>query len=59
MLDEEREEADAVVFELGELGHNGVGDQVAAARARGERELFLEPVVREGELVWKEGWGLG
>lgn len=33
MLDEEREEADFVVFDFGEFVEDGVGDEVAAAGA--------------------------
>ena len=43
VLDEQVQQADFVVAQFGELGGDVVGDQVAAARARGEREGFLEP----------------
>jgi hypothetical protein len=46
VLDEEVEEARLVVFQLGELFEDGVGDEVGAAAAGGEGELLLEPVRR-------------
>lgn len=45
VLDEEVEQAGLVVFQLGELFEDGVGDEVGAAAAGGEGELFLEPVI--------------
>jgi hypothetical protein len=44
VLDEEVQETRLVVFDLWELFDDGVCDEVGAARARGECELFLEPV---------------
>lgn len=43
MLNEKIEEAAFVVADFGEFVDDGVGDEVAAARAGGEGELFLEP----------------
>lgn len=43
VLDEQVQQADFVVAQFGELGGDVVSDQVAAARARGKREGFLEP----------------
>lgn len=43
VLHEQIEHADLVVAQLGQLGHDLVGDQVGAAAARGESEGFLEP----------------
>lgn len=37
------EEARFVGLELGEVAHDGVGDEVGAARFRGQGEGFLEP----------------
>lgn len=42
VLDEEVENADFVVFQLGELAGHFVRDEVAAAGLGGEGELFLE-----------------
>lgn len=42
VLNEEVHDADFVVFELGELAGDFVGDEVAAARFGREGELFLE-----------------
>lgn len=43
MLDEQVEKADLVVLDLGQGARDVVGDEVGAARAAGEGELFLEP----------------
>ena len=43
VLDEEVEDADFVVAELGEFAGDGVGDQVGAPGALGEGEGLLEP----------------
>lgn len=43
VLDEQREQADAVVRELGQRGCDLGRDEVGAARARAEGERFLEP----------------
>lgn len=43
VLHEEVEHADFVVADFGEFGDDVVGDEVGAARAGGEGELFLEP----------------
>lgn len=43
MLNEEVEESAFVVADFGQFVDDGVGDEIAAARAGGERELFLEP----------------
>lgn len=43
MLDEEGQQPDFVVLDLGELFGDGVGYEVGAAGARGEREGFLVP----------------
>jgi hypothetical protein len=43
MLNEKIEEATSVVADFGQFVDDGVGDEVAAARAGGEGELFLEP----------------
>jgi hypothetical protein len=43
VLDEQVEEPDFVVFDFGQFVDHAVGDEVAASRARGERELLLEP----------------
>ena len=42
MLNKEVHDADFVVFQLGELAGDFVGDEVAAARFGGEGELFLD-----------------
>jgi hypothetical protein len=47
VLDEEVEEACLVVFQLGELFEDCVGDEVGAAAAGGEGELFLKPVNKD------------
>ena len=49
VLDEEVEEARLVVFQLGELFEDCVGDEIGAPAAGGEGELFLEPV---GNKKW-------
>lgn len=46
MLDEEVEKASLVVFDLGELFQDCVGDEVGAPAARGEGELLLEPATQ-------------
>lgn len=43
MLNEEVEESAFVVADFREFVDDGVGNEVAAARAGGESELFLEP----------------
>lgn len=43
VLHEEMQSADFVGLQLGQGGDDFVGDEVAAARARGESECFLEP----------------
>lgn len=43
MLHEQIQHADFVVADLGQFGENVVGDQVGAAAAGGEGEVFLEP----------------
>jgi hypothetical protein len=43
VLDEQRQEARLVLAQLRQLARDDVRDEVRAARARGERELFLEP----------------
>lgn len=43
MLDEQIQHADLVVTDLGQFGEDVVGDEVGAAAARGESEVFLEP----------------
>lgn len=43
VLYEQVQQAGLVLADLGQFGHHGVGNQVAAAGARGKRELFLEP----------------
>lgn len=43
VLDEQVQQADFVGAQFGKLGHDVVGDQVAATAARGEREGLLEP----------------
>lgn len=48
VLHEEVQHADLVVADLGELGEDGVGDEVGAAAAGGEGEVLLEP----GHCVW-------
>ena len=58
VLHEEVEHADFVVADFGEFGDDVVGDEVGAARAGGEGELFLEP----GHflcVVWLCGCWLG
>lgn len=52
MLDEEVEEACLVVFNLGELFEDCVGDEVGAAAAGGEGELFLEPIKKYIISFW-------
>lgn len=42
-MNKEIEESAFVVANLGQFVDDGVGDEVAAARAGGEGELFLEP----------------
>lgn len=49
MLDEEVEEPGFVGFYFGEGGEDFVGYEVRAARAGGEGEGFLEPLL-EGEV---------
>lgn len=46
MLHEQVENADLVVLELRELADDLFGDEVGAARARGQGELLLEPRAR-------------
>lgn len=55
VLDEEVQHPDLVVAEFGELGDDMVGDEVGAARARGESEGFLEPGHGGGLRVETEG----
>lgn len=43
MLDEEGQEADFVVFYLGQFAQDVVGYEVGTARSGGEGEIFLEP----------------
>ena len=43
VLHEQVQQANFVVAKLGELGDDFVGDEVGAAGARGEGELFLGP----------------
>ena len=43
MLDEEIEEANLVVFDLGQRARDLVGDEVGAAGAGGEGDVLLEP----------------
>ena len=51
VLDEERQEPDLVVFELGELLDDRVRYQVRASAARGERKCFLGPCCSRHDVV--------
>lgn len=53
VLHEQVQDADFVVFELGQLARDFVRDQVAAAGFGGEGELFLEE--RHGGRLWEVG----
>jgi hypothetical protein len=68
VLDEQRQQARLVLLELRQLARDDVGDEVRAARARGERELFLEPArsclsvccgLEGGEEKQRRGGGVG
>lgn len=43
MLHKQIQHADLVVADLGQFGEDVVGDEVGAAAAGGEGEVFLEP----------------
>lgn len=52
MLDKEIEQADLVLFDLGQGVHDLGGHEIGAARPRRERELLLEP-----HGYWWRWWG--
>lgn len=50
------EDSDFVVFQLGELPHDGVGYEVAASGLCGQGEGLLEPGHGWSRGGWREGW---